>query len=144
MQTRISQSVNRPGSSWLTNFPGYLLDYLHYNSHRKAQHSHSFSLQLWFPASYRREFVCFLSTLDLFETDFIFRGGWFVLEVIGILMLSYMLLTRHLKPWITPSIFINTNNTDVVDEYTLGQLLGNDIALSILTPHWQTWITEGA
>jgi len=54
-------------------------------------------------------------------------GGWFVLE-----------------PWITPSIFINTNNTDIVDEFTMGQKLDKDVAVSILTQHWQTWITEGA
>ncbi|EIM90943.1 glycoside hydrolase [Stereum hirsutum FP-91666 SS1] len=52
-------------------------------------------------------------------------GGWFVLE-----------------PWITPSIFENTNNSDIVDEYTMGQLLDTDTALSLLQPHWDTWITE--
>ena len=29
----------------------------------------------------------------------------------------------------------------MVDEYTLGQTLGQDAALSILTPHWDTWVT---
>ncbi|KAF7986399.1 hypothetical protein HWV62_31115 [Athelia sp. TMB] len=52
-------------------------------------------------------------------------GGWFVLE-----------------PWITPSVFENTNNTNVIDEYTLGQNLGPDAALEILQAHWETWITE--
>ncbi|OCH95383.1 glycoside hydrolase [Obba rivulosa] len=52
-------------------------------------------------------------------------GGWFVLE-----------------PWITPSIFESTNNTDIVDEFTFGQLLDNETALSILQSHWETWYTE--
>ncbi|KAJ8508798.1 hypothetical protein ONZ45_g8953 [Pleurotus djamor] len=52
-------------------------------------------------------------------------GGWLVLE-----------------PWITPSLFENANNTDVVDEYTFGQLLDHDTALTMLTHHWETWITE--
>ncbi|TCD61592.1 exo-1,3-beta-glucanase [Steccherinum ochraceum] len=52
-------------------------------------------------------------------------GGWFVLE-----------------PWITPSIFQNTNNTGIIDEFTMGQMLDNSTALSILTNHWETWITE--
>ncbi|THH14218.1 hypothetical protein EW146_g6094 [Bondarzewia mesenterica] len=52
-------------------------------------------------------------------------GGWFVLE-----------------PWITPSIFNNTNNTAIVDEYTLGQLLNADVALQMLNTHWDTWIIE--
>lgn len=52
-------------------------------------------------------------------------GGWFVLE-----------------PWITPSIFQNTNNTAIVDEYTFGQMLDADAAVAILQEHWQTWITE--
>lgn len=46
------------------------------------------------------------------------------------------------QPWITPSIFENTNNTDVVDEYTFGQLLNRDWATSTLEQHWNTWITE--
>ncbi|KAK7690700.1 hypothetical protein QCA50_005799 [Cerrena zonata] len=52
-------------------------------------------------------------------------GGWFVLE-----------------PWITPSLFQNTNDTSIVDEFTLGQKLDNDTALDILQNHWETWITE--
>lgn len=52
-------------------------------------------------------------------------GGWFVLE-----------------PWITPSIFENTNNTNIVDEYTFGQMQSSDVALSALKAHWETWITE--
>ncbi|KAA1467483.1 glycoside hydrolase [Dentipellis sp. KUC8613] len=51
-------------------------------------------------------------------------GGWFVLE-----------------PWITPSIFQNTNNTDIVDEFTFGQFQEFDSALATLQEHWATWIT---
>ncbi|KAH9068330.1 glycoside hydrolase [Lactarius deliciosus] len=52
-------------------------------------------------------------------------GGWFVLE-----------------PWITPSIFNNTNNNAIVDEYTFGQLQDDQTALGVLQQHWDTWITE--
>ncbi|KAH9903048.1 glycoside hydrolase family 5 protein [Cubamyces lactineus] len=52
-------------------------------------------------------------------------GGWFVLE-----------------PWITPSIFESTNNSDIIDEYTFGQMLDSDYALDVLQNHWDTWITE--
>ncbi|KAF2681065.1 glycoside hydrolase family 5 protein [Lentithecium fluviatile CBS 122367] len=51
-------------------------------------------------------------------------GGWLVLE-----------------PWITPSIFENTGRNDVVDEYTLGEKLGQDAALQILRKHWDSWAT---
>ncbi|KAL5486001.1 hypothetical protein ACEPAI_7045 [Sanghuangporus weigelae] len=53
-------------------------------------------------------------------------GGWFVLE-----------------PWITPSIFENTGNDDIVDEFTFGQLLNSTYAREVLQQHWETWITEG-
>ncbi|KAI0749793.1 glycoside hydrolase [Daedaleopsis nitida] len=52
-------------------------------------------------------------------------GGWFVLE-----------------PWITPSIFENTDNADIIDEYTFGQMQDHDHALNVLQNHWDTWITE--
>ncbi|OCB84685.1 glycoside hydrolase family 5 protein [Sanghuangporus baumii] len=52
-------------------------------------------------------------------------GGWFVLE-----------------PWITPSIFENTGNDDIVDEFTFGQLLNSTYAREVLQQHWETWITE--
>lgn len=47
-----------------------------------------------------------------------------------------------MEPWITPSLFESLNNTNIVDEYTLGQYLDHDTALSILQNHWATWITE--
>jgi glucan 1,3-beta-glucosidase len=49
---------------------------------------------------------------------------------------------RRRQPWITPSIFEWTNNTNVLDEYTLGQLVDNKLALDMLSSHWDTWITE--
>ncbi|KAK7033111.1 glycoside hydrolase family 5 protein [Favolaschia claudopus] len=52
-------------------------------------------------------------------------GGWFVME-----------------PWITPSIFQNTGNTGIVDEFTFGSMQDSDTALSVLQNHWETWITE--
>ncbi|KAM6498669.1 exo-beta-1,3-glucanase [Amanita muscaria] len=52
-------------------------------------------------------------------------GGWLVLE-----------------PWITPSIFDNTGNAGVVDEWTFGLYQDRTTALNTLTNHWNTWITE--
>ena len=51
-------------------------------------------------------------------------------------------LTVRPQPWITPSIFQNTNNDAIVDEYTFGQLQDENIALAALQKHWDTWITE--
>ncbi|KAF9070839.1 exo-beta-1,3-glucanase [Rhodocollybia butyracea] len=52
-------------------------------------------------------------------------GGWLVLE-----------------PWITPSLFDNTGNTNIVDEWTFGQLQDRATAEANLKNHWNTWITE--
>ncbi|RXW25484.1 hypothetical protein EST38_g326 [Candolleomyces aberdarensis] len=52
-------------------------------------------------------------------------GGWLVLE-----------------PWITPSVFERTGNTDIVDEYTLGELMDRADAERLLLDHWESWITE--
>ncbi|KAF9267774.1 glycoside hydrolase family 5 protein [Marasmius fiardii PR-910] len=52
-------------------------------------------------------------------------GGWLVLE-----------------PWITPSIFDNTGDDSIVDEFTLGQKRNDDAMRKILENHWDTWITE--
>ena len=38
--------------------------------------------------------------------------------------------------------FESFNNSNVVDEYTLGQNLDYGTALEILQNHWATWITE--
>jgi len=52
-------------------------------------------------------------------------GGWLVLE-----------------PWITPSIFqAYPDSEGIVDEYTLGEKLGYDAAQSVLTSHWNSWVT---
>ncbi len=37
-----------------------------------------------------------------------------------------------------PSIFEATNNENIVDEYTFGQMQDSDTALSVLTQHWDT------
>jgi len=52
-------------------------------------------------------------------------GGWLVLE-----------------PWLTPSLFDNTGNAAIVDEWTFGQLQSKSVATAALTNHWNTWITE--
>lgn len=52
-------------------------------------------------------------------------GGWLVLE-----------------PWITPSLFDNTGDSRIVDEWTFGQYQNYNTALNTLQNHWNTWITE--
>jgi len=52
-------------------------------------------------------------------------GGWLVLE-----------------PWITPSIFDNTNDERIVDEYTFGQYQDHPVAFAALKEHWDSFITE--
>ncbi|KAJ6575428.1 exo-beta-1,3-glucanase [Mycena capillaripes] len=52
-------------------------------------------------------------------------GGWLVLE-----------------PWITPSLFDNTGNANIVDEWTFASLQSRSTATAALTNHWNTWITE--
>ncbi|KAJ3757523.1 exo-beta-1,3-glucanase [Lentinula raphanica] len=52
-------------------------------------------------------------------------GGWLVLE-----------------PWITPSLFDNTGNDAIVDEYTFCQYQDTSVAQSTLEAHWASWITE--
>ena len=51
-------------------------------------------------------------------------GGWLVLE-----------------PFITPSFFEPLPD-EVVDEYTLGQHVDKDQALSMLTEHWNSWVSH--
>jgi len=46
-----------------------------------------------------------------------------------------------LEPWITPSIFENTGNDNIVDEFTFGQLQTFAVANQTLQQHWATWIT---
>ncbi|KAK7931033.1 glycoside hydrolase family 5 protein [Apiospora marii] len=51
-------------------------------------------------------------------------GGWLLLE-----------------PWITPSIFEQTPES-VVDEYTMGKVIGTDLSTQLLRNHWKHFITE--
>lgn len=86
-------------------------------------------------------------------------GGWLVLEVRSRLIVpfhtfkaaplaganafSYILTcTFCTQPWITPSIFDNTGNDGIVDEYTFGELFDSNQGKTILENHWNTWITE--
>ncbi|KAF8706739.1 glycosyl hydrolase 5 (cellulase A) family, partial [Rhizoctonia solani] len=52
-------------------------------------------------------------------------GGWLLLE-----------------PWITPSLFENTGNEQIVDEYTFNTLQDAATVRRILREHWETWIVE--
>jgi aryl-phospho-beta-D-glucosidase BglC (GH1 family) len=52
-------------------------------------------------------------------------GGWLVLE-----------------PWITPTLFDNTGNSNIIDEWTFGQLQDRATATAALQNHWNTFITE--
>lgn len=47
-----------------------------------------------------------------------------------------------IQPWITPSIFENTGNDDIIDEYTFGKLLNSTYAQKVLKQHWESWFTE--
>ncbi|KAF9015697.1 exo-1,3-beta-glucanase [Cyathus striatus] len=64
-------------------------------------------------------------------------GGWLVLEATGVSLISLLG-----QPWITPSLFDNTGDSRIVDEWTFGQYQNHGTALSTLTNHWNTWITE--
>ncbi|CAE6521924.1 unnamed protein product [Rhizoctonia solani] len=52
-------------------------------------------------------------------------GGWLLLE-----------------PWITPSLFENTGNENIVDEYTFNTLQDATTVQRVLRQHWETWIVE--
>ncbi|KAF8335349.1 glycoside hydrolase family 5 protein [Cantharellus anzutake] len=52
-------------------------------------------------------------------------GGWLVLE-----------------PWITPSLFDNTGNNNIVDEWTFCSLQDRPAAATTLLNHWNTFYTE--
>jgi glucan 1,3-beta-glucosidase len=47
-----------------------------------------------------------------------------------------------LQPWITPSLFDDTGDSRIVDEWTFGQFQDHNIATNTLRHHWDTWITE--
>jgi glucan 1,3-beta-glucosidase len=55
---------------------------------------------------------------------------------------SPLLLTSGHKPWITPSVFDNTGNPNIVDEFTFGKLQDRTLAKAALKRHWDTFITE--
>jgi glucan 1,3-beta-glucosidase len=42
----------------------------------------------------------------------------------------------------TPTLFANTGDSRIVDEYTFGQYQDVDVATAALKTHWDTWITE--
>ena len=48
----------------------------------------------------------------------------------------------RIKSWITPSLFDNTGNPNIVDEWTFSQLQNRTTAQNALQNHWNTWITE--
>lgn len=52
------------------------------------------------------------------------------------------LALSSLQPWITPSLFDNTNDTRIVDEWTFNQYQTSSSAKAALKQHWDTWITE--
>jgi aryl-phospho-beta-D-glucosidase BglC (GH1 family) len=52
-------------------------------------------------------------------------GGWFVLE-----------------SWITPTLFLNTSNNAIVDEFTFNQFQSPAVVDSFLQQHWSTFYTE--
>jgi len=50
--------------------------------------------------------------------------------------------TAYTQPWITPSLFDNTGNPNIVDEWTFGQYQNPGVAQATLVQHWDTWITQ--
>ena len=75
-------------------------------------------------------------------------GGWLVLEVCycpsaPLLLPCFLVpLTAATQPWITPSLFDDTGNPAIVDEWTFTQLQEHNVARAKLVKHWDTWITE--
>jgi hypothetical protein len=67
----------------------------------------------------------------------------FVLTPLYISKHVLILCTTWMQPWITPSLFENTGNSAIVDEWTFGQYQDPNVARAKLTEHWNTWITEG-
>ena len=68
-------------------------------------------------------------------------GGWLVLEVRRHFsaLKNPPCLTDTVQPWITPSLFDNTGNSAIVDEWTFGQLQSKTTATNALKKHWDTW-----
>lgn len=70
-------------------------------------------------------------------------GGWLVLEVSPGTDL-HLIRPRSFQsqPWISPSLFENTGDGRVVDEWTFNQYQSKSVAKMTLKRHWDTWITE--
>ena len=47
-----------------------------------------------------------------------------------------------LEPWITPSLFDNTGNDAIVDEWTFCEFQSTDTARAVLQRHWDSFYTE--
>ena len=47
-----------------------------------------------------------------------------------------------LEPWITPSLFDNTGNDAIVDEWTFCEFQSTDNARAVLQRHWDSFYTE--
>jgi glucan 1,3-beta-glucosidase len=69
-------------------------------------------------------------------------GGWLVLEVRLFSKSIRFSSTHKLQSYITPSLFQNTGNPQIIDEWTFGLLQNRAVATAALTNHWNTWITE--
>jgi glucan 1,3-beta-glucosidase len=71
-------------------------------------------------------------------------GGWLVLEVRFRRLFLCLCIDNApgFKPWITPSIFENTGNPDIIDEWTFGEKQDPNVATDALTNHWDSFITE--
>ena len=74
-------------------------------------------------------------------------GGWLLIEVryypfppLRSCILTS--ITAVIQAWIKPSLFENTGNPAIIDEWTFGQLQDRNVAQSALVDHWNTWITE--
>jgi glucan 1,3-beta-glucosidase len=72
-------------------------------------------------------------------------GGWLVLEA-RITSSSYvptrLILSLITQPWITPSIFDDTGDSRIIDEWTFCQYQSREAAKNKLIQHWNTFITE--
>ncbi|MDN8901983.1 hypothetical protein Q0O39_13890, partial [Staphylococcus aureus] len=47
-----------------------------------------------------------------------------------------------IEPWITPSLFDNTGNNGIVDEWTFAAYQDRNKAQAALQQHWDTFYTE--
>jgi hypothetical protein len=64
-----------------------------------------------------------------------------VIVLLRIRNASSISTTAFTQPWITPSLFDNTGNPAIVDEWTFGLYQDRGAAEATLTQHWNTWIT---